>query len=79
MVERPPVQPTLKEGHYDQEQSSFGDLNIVLRNFATKKMRASLTSPPEAHMVGELEMVFDKATLRIYTKINGSLVYFQGT
>lgn len=79
MVERPPVQPSLKEGRYDQEQSSFGDLNIVLRNFATKKIRASLSSPPLLKDIGELEYVIDKTLLRIYFRIDNTLRYVQLT
>lgn len=74
MVERNPVQPSLKAGLYDDEVSQFTDLNVLLRNFATKKLRPSLSSPPIANDVGELEFVFDKTTLKLYTKCNGTLV-----
>lgn len=74
MVERPPVQPYLKAGHYDDEISSYTDINALLKNFMTKKLRASLSSPPLAKDVGELEFVFDKTTLSLYTKVDGTLV-----
>lgn len=74
-----PKQPYLKSGTYDFEPSTFGDLNNVNRFFATKKMRAALTSPPEARAVGELEAVYDKTLNRIYMKIDGVLRYVQFT
>ncbi len=70
-----PVQPTLKEGQYINELSSFGDLNNLFKNFATKKLRASLSSPPLTKDIGELEFLFDKSALRLYTKIDGTLHY----
>lgn len=70
-----PVQPVLKEGGYGSEVSSFGDINNLFKFFATKKLRASLSSPPLAHQVGELEFVYDKTQQRLYTKIDGTLRY----
>lgn len=70
-----PKSPHLKAGTYDAEPSTFGDINSLLRFFATKKLRASLSSPPLAQQVGELEFVFDKTALRLYTKIDGTLRY----
>lgn len=68
-----PKSPYLKAGTYDQEASTFGDVNNLLRFFATKSLRASLQSPPLAYQVGELEFVFDKTTLKLWTKIDGVL------
>lgn len=74
-----PKQPVLKSGNYIDEVSAFGDLNILLKNFMTKKIRASLSSPPLLKDVGELEFVIDRTTLRLYTTINGALRYVQFT
>lgn len=70
-----PIQPTLKSANYDDELSSFTDLNNILKNFMTKKLRSSLSSPPLAKDVGELEIVIDKTLRRVYTKIDGILRY----
>lgn len=74
-----PIQPTLKEGGYDQEQSSFGDLNNIFKFFATKKMRYSHTSPPLLRDVPEGEFIWDKTLNRLYTQSDGSLRYVQFT
>lgn len=79
MVSPRPQQPYLKSGTYDNENNTFGDVNNLMRFFATKAMRASLSSPPLAHQIGELECVVDRATLRIYWKINGNLHFIQLT
>lgn len=79
MVERNPVQPNLKSGHYDDEVSIFTDANALLRNFATKKMRPSLTSPPLLKDIGELEWVLDKTLLRVYFKVDNTLRFVQLT
>jgi len=70
-----PKQPVLKSGAYSDEPGVWTDLNAVLRNFATKKLRPSRTSPPIANDVGELEFVYDKTLHRLYTKVNGTLKY----
>jgi hypothetical protein len=70
-----PVQPTLKEGGYVQEQSSFGDLNNLFKFFATKKLRYSKTSPPLIKDVPEGEMILDKTLNRIYLQVDGVLKY----
>lgn len=75
MVSPLPKQPFLRAGTYDEEPNTFTDINDVARNFATKKLRASLSSPPLAKDVGELEWVYDKTANRLYTKIDGSLKY----
>jgi hypothetical protein len=41
-----------------------------------KKLRASLSSPPLAKDVGELELILDKSALRVYTKVDGTLRYW---
>lgn len=74
-----PKQPTLKEGGYDSEIASFGDFNNLFRNFATRALRPSRTSPPIANDVDELTAVIDKSTLKIYWKVNGTLRYVQLT
>lgn len=79
MVSPRPQQPYLKSGTYDNENNTFGDVNNLMRFFATKAMRASLSSPPLAHQVGELEWVFDRVALRLYVKVNGLLRYVQFT
>jgi len=71
-----PVQPFGKSAGYGNEIAVQTDINSLLRFFATKAMRASLTSPPLAKDVGELEVVVDKSALRIYTKIDGTLRYW---
>lgn len=73
MAQPNPVQPSLKSGGYGDEISSFTDLNNLLRHFATKKLRPSITTPPLAKDVGELEFVFDKTTLKLWTKVDGVL------
>lgn len=70
-----PKQPYLKTGLYKDEPGTFADLNAILRNFATKKLRPSRTSPPIANDIGELEFVYDKTAHRLYTKVNGALKY----
>lgn len=70
-----PKQPSLKEGGYDQEQSSFGDINNLSRFFATKKLRYSLSSPPIISQVPEGEFILDKTLNRIYIQVNGILKY----
>ena len=75
MASPKPIQPHLKAGTYDQEANTFGDVNNLLRFFATKALRASLSSPPLAHDVEELTFVYDKTANRLYTKVNGSLKY----
>jgi len=74
-----PKQPYLKEGAYDQEQASHGDLNNLFRFFATKKLRYSLSSPPILNDVPEGEMVLDKTLGRIYIQVNGVLKYWSLT
>lgn len=71
-----PVQPYTKAGNYDKEVSVQTDISSLTRFFATKKLRASLSSPPLAKDVGELELVIDKTALRVYTKIDGTLRYW---
>lgn len=68
-----PVQPFSKEAQYKSELSSFSDLNILFRNFATKKLRPSRSSPPIAADIGEMEWVVDKTTKKLWIKIDGSL------
>lgn len=70
-----PKSPYLKSATYDKEPDNFGDFGNLARFFATKKLRASLTSPPETRSVGELELVYDKTAQRLYTKIDGTLRY----
>lgn len=70
-----PKQPSLKEGGYGDETSSFGDFNNLFRFFATKKLRYSITSPPLLKDVPEGEMVADKTLNRIYIRLNGVLKY----
>lgn len=72
-----PKAPYGKAGNYLDEVSTQFDINTLLRFFATKAFRASLSSPPLAHQVGELECVFDKTLLRLYTKVDGTLRYVQ--
>lgn len=73
-----PRQPVLKSALYDNETASFTDLNILFKQFAAKKMRTTRTTPPIANDIGECELYVDKSTKRIYSKIDGVLVYFQG-
>ncbi len=74
-----PKQPYLKEGAYDQEQASHGDLNNLFRFFATKKLRYSKTSPPLISDVPEGEQILDKNLNRIYLTVDGVLRYIQLT
>ena len=74
-----PVQPVPAAGGYKGETSTFGDISSLYRFFMTKSIRASLSSPPLAKDVGELEFVFDKSALRLYTKVDGTLRYVQFT
>lgn len=76
----PKPQPVVpKSGGYARESNTFSSFNDLFRFFATKSMRPSLTSPPLAHQVGELEAVLDKTLLRIYYKVDGVLRYVQLT
>lgn len=79
MVKRNPVQPFLKAGHYNDEVSQFTDINLLLRNFMTKKLRPSRTSPPIVADIGEMECVLDKTLLRIYFNIDNTLRFVQLT
>lgn len=74
-----PKSPYLKAGTYDQEIDTFGDANNLLRFFATKALRVSLTSPPLAHDIEEGTSVLDKTLLRIYFKVDNVLRYIQLT
>lgn len=71
-----PQQPYLKTGKYSDEPGAFTDFNSLLRSFATKKLRYSLTTPPLLKDVPEGEMVLDKTLLRIYMTVDGTLRYF---
>lgn len=75
MVNPDPKQPFLSSGLYGDEPATFQDLNNILKNFMTKKLRASLTTPPLLKDVGELELVYDKTLNRLYTNVNGALKY----
>jgi hypothetical protein len=74
-----PQQPYGKAGNYASEVSVQTDINAMLRFFATKALRAALSSPPLAKDVEELTFVFDRATLKLWTKVNGTLRYVQFT
>lgn len=74
-----PKQPSLKEGGYGDETSSFGDFSNLARFFATKKLRYSLSSPPLIKDVPEGEMILDKAANRVYMTIDGALCYVEFT
>lgn len=73
-----PKQAFTRAGKYD-EIGTFLDINNLLRFFATKSLRPSLSSPPLAKDVGELEFIFDKTTLKLWTKVDGTLRYVQFT
>lgn len=76
----PKPQPVVpKSGGYARESNTFSSFNDLYRFFATKSLRASLTSPPLAHQVGELEFIWDKTLNRLYTKSDGTLRYVQFT
>lgn len=70
-----PQQPFLKAGGYDKEPDTFSDFQLLLRNFSTKKLRYSRTSPPIVADVGEGEFVLDKTLGRIYITVDGVLKY----
>lgn len=70
-----PHQPFLRAGTYDEEVSTFTDFQSLLRFFATKKLRYSLSSPPLLRDVPEGEMILDKTLLRIYLRVEGVLRY----
>lgn len=70
-----PKQPSLKEGGYGDETSSFGDFNNLFRFFATKKLRYSKTSPPLLKDTPEGEFILDKTLNRIYIQVDGVLKY----
>lgn len=70
-----PQQPFLKSGTYDKESSSYTDIQSLMKNFATKTLRPSLSSPPLAKDVAELTFVYDKTANRLYTKVDGTLRY----
>lgn len=74
-----PKQPRFRSGAYRDETAIFTDLNNVLRQFATKKLRYSRTSPPILADVPEGEFILDKTLNRIYITVNGSLKYFSLT
>ena len=74
-----PKSPSLKSGTYEHENNMFSDLNNLSRFFATKALRAALTSPPLAKDVQELTFVYDKILNRLYTRVDGTLRYVQFT
>jgi hypothetical protein len=69
---------TLRSGAYADEPATFGDVTSLAKYLNENHVRPSLSSPPLANDIGEFEFVLDKATLRLYTKLDGNLVYFQG-
>jgi hypothetical protein len=69
------TQPSLKAGSYAQEPNVFSDFNTIIRFMATKKIRKSLTSPPLAKDVPEMELIYDATLNRLYTKNGGVLKY----
>lgn len=79
MSQPDPQQPFLKSGGYGKETDIFADLQNLLRNFATKKLRPSRSSPPILADVGELEFIWDKTLKRLYTKSDNVLYYVQFT
>lgn len=76
----PIPQPVIpKSGGYEKEENTFSSLTDAFRFLQPKQFKASLSSPPLAKDVNELELVIDKTALRIYTKVNGSLRYWSLT
>lgn len=74
-----PISPYGKSGNYIDEVSTSGDINALLRFFASKKLRNSLSSPPLLKDVPEGEMILDKTALRIYVTVDNTLRYFELT
>lgn len=79
MTAKIPQQPFLKAGGYEKEPDTFSDFQLLLRNFATKKLRYSRTSPPILADVGEGELILDKSLGRIYCTVDGALKFIQLT
>jgi hypothetical protein len=76
----PTPQPVIpKSGTYNQEANTFSSVTDLYRFFQTKQFKASLSSPPLAKDVNELEFVVDKSALRVYTKIDGTLRHWSLT
>lgn len=71
-----PKQPFGKSAGYDTELSVQTDFNSLLRFFATKKLRYSLSTPPLLKDVPEAEMILDPTAHRIYITVGGVLYYF---
>lgn len=70
-----PQQPYGRAGNYADEVSTHGDINALLRFFATKKFRYALSSPPLSKDVPEGEAILDATAKRLYTKVGGALYY----
>lgn len=75
MVTPVPRQPFGRSSGYDQEVDIQTDINSLLRFFATKKLRYSLTTPPLLKDVPEGEAILDATAHRIYVTVGGVLYY----
>lgn len=73
-------QPTVsKSGGFETESAIFTNFNDLYRFFQPKRIKTSLASPPLTKDIGELELVFDKTTLKLWTKVDGVARFVQFT
>lgn len=77
MTSPSPVAPTPKSGGYQQEPNTFSSVTDLFRFFQPKSIQMATASPPSTNQLNEGELVFDKTTLRLWTKLDGTARYVQ--
>jgi len=76
----PVPQPAIpKSGGYQQEANTFSSITDLFRFFQPRKFQMSTASPPSTNQVKEGEFVFDKTTLKLWTKLDGTMRFVQFT
>ncbi len=76
----PNPQPVVsKAGGYTQEPNTFSSINDLYKFFAPLTIRVSKNSPPGLTDVNEMQFCFDKAALRLWIKVDGTLRFVQFT
>lgn len=76
----PNPQPAVpKAGGYQNESSSFASFNDLFRFFQPLAIKVSKNSPPIATDLKEMQWTFDKTTLKLWIKVDGTARYVQFT
>jgi hypothetical protein len=73
----PNPKPLPQKSTFEDEVNKVTSFNDAYRFLQPKKIKVSKNSPPHINDVDELEHVFDKTTKKLWTKIDGALVYTQ--